>query len=75
MELTSADGEAVPIVDGSTTSPAEPQRPQQNQTQAASSETALPRRSHIDPRDRFNSQSLGASLNTSVKQVRFSHPR
>jgi hypothetical protein len=50
---------------------------QQNHQQPAPSTTqgaAIPRRPQVAPRDRFNQQSLGASLNSSVKQVRCPHP-
>lgn len=86
MDSTNVGGEdAQPIAQGALASSSQPQnleqteqpkKPEQQQqsqssTQPASNEAALPRRSHIAPRDRFNNQSLGTSLNTAVKQVRY----
>lgn len=79
MESTNAGAEGTPTpvppaADGPSNSAGETneQKEQQQQQQPPKvqpSETALPRRSHIAPRDRFNNQSLGVSLNTTVKQV------
>jgi ubiquitin-like 1-activating enzyme E1 B len=84
MNATSADqapaqtqnAAAAPAV-----APASTQQPQiqtqaqrqqeQQKKQTASSENAYPKRTPAMTRDRHNQQSLGASLNTSVKQVRF----
>jgi ubiquitin-like 1-activating enzyme E1 B len=44
---------------------------QQQQKKTASSENESRKRTPAMTRDRHNQQSLGASLNTSVKQVRF----
>ena len=46
------------------------QQQQQTQQQPASTENAPQKRQPIVTRDRHNQQSLGASLNTDVKQVR-----
>ncbi|KAH6891255.1 hypothetical protein B0T10DRAFT_306604 [Thelonectria olida] len=48
----------------------QPQQVQQQPQQPSALANAPQRRSPIMPRDRFNHQSLGASLNTSVKQAR-----
>lgn len=51
----------------------QPQKPQQAQQQTTGAPNSTPqRRPQIAPRDKFNHQSLGASLNSTVKQVRLS---
>ncbi|KAF4992518.1 hypothetical protein FGRMN_7117 [Fusarium graminum] len=70
MDATSADP-AVAAAAAATPVPAQQsQAQQQPQRQAPSSENAPQRRPPPVTRDRHNQQSLGASLNTSVKQAR-----
>jgi len=78
MDATSADqapAQTQPAIAAPTLAPAsapaeQQQKQQQTQQQPASTENAPQKRQPIATRDRHNQQSLGASLNTEVKQVR-----
>ncbi|RMJ14958.1 hypothetical protein CDV36_005403 [Fusarium kuroshium] len=74
MDATSApqDSAAAPAPASATQQQQQPQQTQpQQQSAAAPATTTVPqRRPPVMSRDRYNHQSLGASLNTSVKQAR-----
>ncbi|KAM0398967.1 hypothetical protein ACHAO7_002934 [Fusarium culmorum] len=76
MDTTSADqapAQTQPATASSAAAPApaqQPQTQQQAQKQTVSSENAPQRRPPTITRDRHNQQSLGASLNASIKQAR-----
>jgi ubiquitin-like 1-activating enzyme E1 B len=75
MDATSADQAQTAAAAADATLAQQSQTQQQKQQQqpqqpAASSESAPQRRPPTVTRDRHNQQSLGASLNTSAKQVR-----